>query len=151
MTKAKKEAKDHSKDYRDRQKEKAAKLGIEKVTIDMASSVKAGMAAAMKRNGITSVQEAWQNLGLYLKRASPEEQDRMLKPDSSGFVVTEELSRQFDELSRAEIVADPGDEILNPIESCELWARNGSAQYTQVTNPFKFHEVVEGCPREASG
>ncbi len=69
MTKAKKLAKDHSKDYRERQKEKAAKLGIEKVTIDMAAGVKAGMAAAMKRNGITSVQEAWQNLGCQCCRA----------------------------------------------------------------------------------
>ncbi len=114
MTKAKKSPADHAKDYRDRQREKAAKLGIEKVTIDMAAGVKAGMAAAMKRNGITSVQEAWQNLGLYLKRASPEEQDRMLKPDSSGFVISEKLASQFDVLSQAEIAANPGDEIIAP-------------------------------------
>lgn len=114
MTKAKKSPADHSKDYRDREKAKAEKLGIEKVTIDMASGVKAGMREAMKRNGITSVQEAWQNLGLYLKRASPEEQDRMLKPDSSGFVISEKLAQQFVDLSQAEIAADPGDEIIAP-------------------------------------
>lgn len=114
MTKPKKSPADHSKDYRDREKAKAEKLGIEKVTIDMASGVKAGMREAMKRNGITSVQEAWQNLGLYLKRASPEEQDRMLKPDSSGFVISEKLAQQFVDLSQAEIAADPGDEIIAP-------------------------------------
>ena len=65
MTKAKKSPADHSKDYRDREKTKAKKLGIEKVIIRMASGVKAGMAAAMKRNGIQSPQEAWQNLGLF--------------------------------------------------------------------------------------
>ncbi|WP_231674590.1 MULTISPECIES: hypothetical protein [Pseudomonas] len=54
MTKAKKSPADHSKDYRDREKAKAKKLGIEKVIIRMASGVKAGMAAAMKRNGIQS-------------------------------------------------------------------------------------------------
>ncbi|MCQ2994049.1 hypothetical protein NLO95_07960 [Pseudomonas syringae] len=83
MTKAKKSPAEHSKDYRDREKAKAKKLGIEKVTIQMASGVKAGMAAAMKRNGINSPQEAWQNLGLFLMRASPEDQDKMIKPDAS--------------------------------------------------------------------
>jgi len=88
MTKAKKTAADHSKDYRQREQEKAAKLGIEKVTIDMATGVKAGMTAAMKRNGIRNAQEAWQNLGLHLMRASPEDQDRMLRPDSSDFTIS---------------------------------------------------------------
>ncbi len=73
----------HSKDYRDRQKADAERLGIEKVTISLAAGVKAGMAAAMKRNGINSPQEAWQNLGLYFIRASTEEQDRMLRTDAS--------------------------------------------------------------------
>ncbi|MBC8877880.1 hypothetical protein [Pseudomonas cerasi] len=73
----------HSKDYRDRKKAEAERLGIEKVTINLASGVKAGMSVAMKRNGINSPQEAWQNLGLYFIRASTEEQDRMLKTDAS--------------------------------------------------------------------
>ncbi|RMS12629.1 hypothetical protein ALP71_01346, partial [Pseudomonas coronafaciens pv. garcae] len=73
----------HSKDYRDRKKAEAERLGIEKVTISLASGVKAGMSAAMKRNGINSPQEAWQNLGLYFMRASPAEQDRMLGNDAS--------------------------------------------------------------------
>ncbi|MDU8618475.1 hypothetical protein RYB67_07880 [Pseudomonas syringae] len=73
----------HSKDYRDRKKAEAERLGIEKVTISLASGVKAGMSAAMKRNGINSPQEAWQNLGLYFMRASPAEQDRILKTEAS--------------------------------------------------------------------
>ncbi|MFA0999196.1 MULTISPECIES: hypothetical protein [Pseudomonas syringae group] len=73
----------HSKDYRDRKKAEADRLGIEKVTISLASGVKAGMSAAMKRNGINSPQEAWQNLGLYFIRASGEEQDRMLRTNAS--------------------------------------------------------------------
>ncbi|KPB57247.1 hypothetical protein BVY11_28480 [Pseudomonas amygdali pv. morsprunorum] len=73
----------HSKDYRDRKKAEAERLGIEKVSISLASGVKAGMSAAMKRNGINSPQEAWQNLGLYFMRASPADQDRMLGTDAS--------------------------------------------------------------------
>lgn len=73
----------HSKDYRDRKKAEADRLGVEKVTLSLASGVKAGMSAAMKRNGINSPQEAWQNLGLYFIRASPADQDRMLRPDAS--------------------------------------------------------------------
>lgn len=80
MAHSKKSAADHSREYRQRQQEKANKLGIEKITIDMAAGVKAGMAAAMKRNGIKNAQEAWHNLGLFLSSASHDQQDRMLKP-----------------------------------------------------------------------
>ncbi|WP_122581123.1 hypothetical protein [Pseudomonas viridiflava] len=73
----------HSKDYRDRKKAEADRLGVEKVMLSLASGVKAGMSAAMKRNGINSPQEAWQNLGLYFMRASPADQDRMLRTDAS--------------------------------------------------------------------
>lgn len=115
MTKAKKSPADHSKEYRQRELEKAAKLGIEKVTINMAAGVKAGMAAAMKRNGIRNAQEAWQNLGLYLMRASPDEQDKMLKSDSSGFDVSPKLARQFDSESRRELMRELGNEVIYPI------------------------------------
>ena len=120
MTKAKKSPADHSKEYRQRELEKAAKLGIEKVSIDMAAGVKAGMATAMKRNGIRNAQEAWQNLGLYLMRASPEEQDKMLKSDSSGFVISSKLASEYYEKARAELAIDPpdpddpDDEIVTP-------------------------------------
>ncbi|WP_426113492.1 hypothetical protein [Pseudomonas sp. DSP3-2-2] len=107
MTKTKKSPADHSKEYRQRELEKAAQLGIEKITINMAAGVKSGMAAAMKRNGIRNAQEAWQNLGLYLMRASPEEQDKMLKSDSSGFVISSELAPQFVEESCRELLRDP--------------------------------------------
>jgi hypothetical protein len=113
MAQSKKSAADHSREYRQRQQEKASKLGIEKITIDMAAGVKAGMAAAMKRNGIKNAQEAWQNIGLYLIRASPEEQNRMLKSDKSDFVVSSKLARQFDEESRKEMMRDPGDFPMN--------------------------------------
>lgn len=109
MAQSKKSAADHSREYRQRQQEKASKLGIEKITIEMASGVKAGMAAAMKRNGIKNAQEAWQNIGLYLIRASLEEQDRMLKSDTSGFVISSKLSRQFEFESRKELTRDHGD------------------------------------------
>jgi len=114
MAQSKKTPADHSREYRQREQEKASKLGIEKVIINMAAGVKAGMAAAMKRNGIKNAQEAWQNIGLYLSRASPEEQDRMLKPDTSGFVISSKLANQFEEKSRRELMRDPGDENYAP-------------------------------------
>ena len=114
MNKAKKSPADHSKEYRQRELERAAKLGIEKVTINMAAGVRAGMAAAMKRNGIRNAQEAWQNLGLYLMRASPEEQDKMLKSDSSGFAISPKLARQYHAKALAELKANPGDEVFVP-------------------------------------
>ena len=115
MAQSKKSAADHSREYRQRQQEKASKLGIEKITIDMAAGVKAGMAAAMKRNGIKNAQEAWQNIGLYLNRASPEEQDRMLRSDTSGFVISSKLANQFEQESRKELKRDPGDEVARPV------------------------------------
>ncbi|SHM45688.1 hypothetical protein SAMN05216593_1011 [Pseudomonas asturiensis] len=120
MAQSKKTPADHSRDYRQREQEqeKATKLGIEKITIDMAAGVKAGMAAAMKRNGIKNAQEAWQNIGLYLMRASPEEQDRMLKSGTSDFVISLKLARQYLETASAELKANPGDEIVPP-ESTE--------------------------------
>jgi len=114
MGQSKKSAADHSREYRRRQQEKVSKLGIEKITIDMAAGVKAGMAAAMKRNGIKNAQEAWQNIGLYLIRASLEEQVRMLKSDKSGFVISPKLANQFEEESRRELIREPGDESTAP-------------------------------------
>ena len=114
MAQSKKTPADHSREYRQREQEKATKLGIEKITIDMAAGVKAGMAAAMKRNGIKNAQEAWQNIGLYLIRASPEEQDRMLKSDKSDFVITSKLACQYREKALTELKANPGDEIIEP-------------------------------------
>jgi len=109
MAQSKKTPADHSREYRQREQEKASKLGIEKITIDMAAGVKAGMAAAMKRNGIKNVQEAWQNLALHLIRSSPEEQDRMLNSDTSDFVISSKLANQFEQESRRELIRDPGD------------------------------------------
>jgi len=115
MAQSKKTPADHSRDYRQREQEKASKLGIEKITIDMAVGVKSGMAAAMKRNGIKNAQEAWQNIGLYLMRASPEEQDRMLKSDKSDFVISPKLARQYLEKASAELKANPSDKINAPL------------------------------------
>ena len=115
MALSKKTPADHSREYRQREQQKASKLGIEKITIDMAAGVKAGMAAAMKRNGIKNVQEAWQNLGLFLMRASAEEQDQMLQSDKSGFEISKEQSCEFVRLSVKIIEKDPGDEVSPPI------------------------------------
>ncbi|GFM89381.1 hypothetical protein PSCICO_47800 [Pseudomonas cichorii] len=110
----KSQAAKHSSDYRKRQAKKNEALGIERVTLNVATGVRSGMAEAMKRNGIKNAQEAWQNLGLHFMRATPKQQDKMLKPDTSGFVVSEKLAHQFHEESLKEIRHDPGDEIVAP-------------------------------------
>lgn len=51
MTKQKAGAAKHSADYRDREKKKAEKLGIEKVFFNMPTGIKAALAAEIERQG----------------------------------------------------------------------------------------------------
>lgn len=116
MSKPKKTPAERSKDSRDRKKAEKLSLGIETISIDMAVGVKAGMAEAMKRNGIKNAPEAWQNIGLYLMQATPDEQDRMLKCVTSPFEPSEKVMRDFNEKSRAIFASqsDGEDELTSP-------------------------------------
>ncbi|UVK81329.1 hypothetical protein LOY46_17350 [Pseudomonas sichuanensis] len=105
----------HSADYRDRQKKKAAKLGIEKVHFNMPEGIKAAMAAEIERHGYDQVQELWQDLALSWVAQEPEERARRLeRPDAPAFYISPKLARQFEEASMAELRRDPGDEIQRP-------------------------------------
>lgn len=105
----------HSADYRDRQKKKAAKLGIEKVHFNMPEGIKTAMAAEIERHGYDQVQELWQDLALSWIAQEPEERARRLeRPDAPAFFITPKLARQFEEESLRDLRRDPGDEIIKP-------------------------------------
>lgn len=104
-----------SKAYRDREKEKALQLGIEKMTLVTAGGTKHGMNEAMKVHGFSQLQELLQELHLSFLACDREEQARRLKrPDAPAFEISPKPARQFDKTSRAELKRDPGDEVISP-------------------------------------
>ncbi|WP_286912153.1 MULTISPECIES: hypothetical protein [unclassified Pseudomonas] len=108
----------HSADYRDRKKEEAERLGIEKVFFNMPKGIKAAMAAEIECHGYDQVQELWQDLALSWIAQEPEERARRLeRPDAPAFYISPKLARQFKETSMAELRRNPGDEIqsLTPV------------------------------------
>ncbi|GLO14755.1 hypothetical protein PPUJ20028_33380 [Pseudomonas putida] len=115
MAKQKTGAAKHSADYRDRQKEEAERLGIEKVFFNMPDGIKTAMAAEIKRHGYKQVQELWQDLALSWIAQDPEERARRLeRPDAPAFYISPKLARQFKAASMAELKRNPGDEYQAP-------------------------------------
>ncbi|RRV76586.1 hypothetical protein [Pseudomonas sp. p99-361] len=105
----------HSADYREREKKKAEKLGIEDITITMPAGIKKALAAEIKRHGYKQVQELWQDMALSWVAQDPEERARRLKrPDAPAFYISPKLARQFEEASIAEIKRSPGDVVIRP-------------------------------------
>lgn len=103
----------HSADYREREKKKAEKLGIEDITIKMPAGIKKALSAELKRLGFKQVQELWQDMALSWIAQDPEERARRLeRPDAPAFYISPKLARQFEEASMAELRRDPGDQIV---------------------------------------
>jgi len=116
MAKQKSGAAKHSADYRDRQKEEAERLGIEKVFFNMPEGIKKAMVSEVKHYGYKQVQELWQNLALSWIAQEPEERARRLeRPDAPAFFISPKLARQFEAASMAELRRDPGDEVERPV------------------------------------
>ncbi|MCU1780898.1 hypothetical protein NTD89_28230 [Pseudomonas sp. 14P_5.3_Bac1] len=101
-----------------RKREKAAAkdatLGVEKFTVEVAGVFKADLRRLMKQHGFNNQQEVFQNLLRNVIAADFETAAQMLKCVTTPFVVTEKVSRAFNDKSMAEIAADPGDEIISP-------------------------------------
>lgn len=111
----------HSKEYRDRKKADAERLGIEQLKIDAAAGTRAGLAKASKAHGYTQLQELLQDLHRAFLAATPEEQARRLKrPDARAFSISPKLAHQFDEASLAELKRDSGDEVVRPSTECPI-------------------------------
>lgn len=115
MAKQKTGAAKHSADYRNRQKEEAERLGIEKIFFNMPEGIKNALAAEIKRYGYKQIQELWQDLALSWIAQDPEERARRLeRPDAPAFYISPKLARQFKQASLAEIKRYPGGEIEKP-------------------------------------
>lgn len=96
----------HAAAYRLRQKEKKAQLGIATVTIEVAQGIAARLPEFLKLHGFDNAQELYQTLVLYVMRAPEEEAARILKPHTSGFAITENMTRKL----RAAGIAEPDPE-----------------------------------------
>ena len=100
----------HSADYRERQKQEAEKLGIEKVFFNMPAGIKTALSAEIDRHGYDQVQELWQDLALSWISQSPDERARRLeRPDAPAFYISPKLARKFEEQSLRELRRNPGD------------------------------------------
>ena len=107
----------HAAAYRLRQKQKKAQLGIATVTIEVAQGIATQLPEFLKLHGFDNAQELYQTLVLYVLRAPEDEAARILRPYTSGFVLTEEMTSELQAAGMA--LADPdADE-----ESAELVAQ----------------------------
>jgi hypothetical protein len=93
----------HAAAYRQRQKEKKTQLGIATVTIEVAQGIAAQLPEFLKLHGFDNAQELYQTLVLYVLRATEEEAARVLKPHTSGFVITANITRQLKAAGLAEV------------------------------------------------
>lgn len=92
----------HAAAYRLRQKQKKAELGIATVTIEVAQGIAAQLSDFLKLHGFDNAQELYQTLVLYVMRAPEEEATRILKPNTSGFVIIENMTRILEAADIAE-------------------------------------------------
>ena len=106
---AKTAAAKHASDYRKRQADQKAAMGVETLKVDVPEGVKAGLKRLMKEHGFSQQQEVFQTAILHLINASHEDAARILKPDTSGFSISSKLARQFYDASLKELNRDSGD------------------------------------------
>lgn len=93
---------------------KAAALGIEKFTVEVAGVFKKDLQQAMKAHGINNQQDVHQRLLMNLIGADFEIQAWMLRSVTTPYEPSEKVSRAFHDESMLMIQQDPGDEILHP-------------------------------------
>jgi len=102
---------------REKAAETAAKLGIEKFTIEVAGIFKKDLQQVMKAHGINNQQDVHQRLLMNLIAADFETQANMLHQVVTPFIVTEKVSRLIKAAGRKSLADDPPepeDEILEP-------------------------------------
>jgi len=102
---------------REKAAEKAAALGVEKFTVEVAGVFKSDLKRLMKEHGFNSQQEVHQNLIRNVIAADFETAAQMLKCVTTPFVVTEKVSqliRAAGLKSLADDPPEPDDEIESP-------------------------------------
>ena len=105
---------------REKAAETAAKLGIEKFTVEVAGFFKADLQRVMKAHGINNQQDVHQRLLMNLIAADFESQAKMLHLVTTPFVVTEKVSQKLKDAGLKHLARHPGepeDEILEPDQS----------------------------------
>jgi hypothetical protein len=96
---------------------KAAALGIEKFTVEVAGVFKKDLQRVMKAHGINNQQDVHQRLLMTLIAANFETQAAMLHIKTTPFVVTEKVSRLIEAAGRKSLADDPpesDDELVRP-------------------------------------
>jgi hypothetical protein len=103
-----------------RKREKAAAkdaaLGVEKFTVEVAGVFKPDLKRVMTAHGINNQQEVYQLLLMNLVTADFDTQAKMLRCVTTPYEISEKVSRAFYETSKAELAANPGDEVIRPKE-----------------------------------
>jgi len=96
---------------------KAAALGIEKFTVEVAGVFKSDLQRVMKAHGINNQQEVYQLLLMNLIAADLETQAQMLRCVTTPFVVSEKVSRIIRAAGLKSLDDEPaelGDEVIIP-------------------------------------
>lgn len=96
---------------------KAAALGIEKFTVEVAGVFKSDLQRVMKAHGINNQQEVYQLLLMNLIAADFDTQAKMLRCVTTPFVVTEKVSRLIEAAGMKSLADDPpepDDEVEKP-------------------------------------
>ena len=112
-----KELTEEAKKQRRKREKAAAKdaaLGVEKFTVEVAGVFKPDLKRVMAAHGVNNQQDIHQRLLKNLISADLETQAWMLRNVTTPYEIPEKVSRAFYEKSMAEIVADPGDEVITP-------------------------------------
>ena len=99
---------------RDKKTADDAAKGVEKVQVELAGGLKAGLKRLMHEHGFNAQQEVYQNLLRNVLAADFETAARMLECVTTPFVITQNVSRAHREESLKIILKDPGDEIIAP-------------------------------------
>lgn len=86
---------------------KAAALGIEKFTVEVAGVFKSDLQRVMKAHGINNQQDVHQRLLMNLIAADFGTQAKMLHQVVTPFVVTEKVSRLIEAAGRKSLASDP--------------------------------------------
>ncbi len=115
-----KELTEEAKKQRRKREKAAAKdaaLGVEKFTVKVAGVFKPDLKLIMAAHGFNNQQEVYQNLLRNLFAPDSETQAKMLKCVTTPFVVSEKVSRAFQDASMAEPARDSGGEVIIPFSS----------------------------------